>query len=84
MGEEEEQEEMLSITEAAERIGVPRNTIKSATRRQLLPSVKMHGIILIRASDLETYRQEMRPEGVPRRGRPRKQRPEGNGGQWGR
>ena len=65
---------MLSVTEAAARIGVSRSTIKSAARNKRLPSVKQHGLILIKASDLEAYRAAF-PGGVVRRGRPPKQQP---------
>jgi hypothetical protein len=65
-----EDEELLTVQEAAVRAGLGETAIRNAILRGRLPEVLRYGRKLIRASDLETYQRNAKP------GRPKKERGE--------
>jgi len=62
-----EGETLLTVQDAAKRLGVGETAIRNALLRGRLPYQVQYGRKLIRLADLETYRQKARP------GRPKKQ-----------
>jgi len=65
----------LTVAEAAERLTIKAQTLRSAILEERIPVVRLHGRVLIRVEDVEEYRQRSQPEGKPKRGRPPKPSP---------
>lgn len=68
-----ETDTLLTVQEAAKKIGVSESAIRNATLDGRLPSVWRYGRKLIDAGELEAYRERTQPGGVKQRGRPRKE-----------
>lgn len=68
----EHPEELVTIPEAAARLGLTQAAVRTALHRARLPFVRKYGRKLITRADLESYRLRTQPEGVKRLGRPRK------------
>jgi len=66
-------EMLLTVREAAMKIGVSESAIRNATLEGRLPCVVKFGRKLIEMDALAAYQQRTQPEGVnPKGGRPRK------------
>jgi excisionase family DNA binding protein len=63
-------ENLLTVREAAERLGVSESAVRNATLDGRLPCVSRFGRKLILTEDLEAYRRRTQPGGVKLRGRP--------------
>ncbi len=65
-----ETENLLTMDEAAARIGVSLSAIRNATQEGRLPFVRAFGRKLIEREALAEYRARTQPDGVPPKGRP--------------
>lgn len=65
-------ESLMTIREAAEKIGVSENAIRNATLDSRLPFIVKFGRKLITLEALDEYKIRTQPEGVKLRGRPRR------------
>jgi len=65
-------ETLLTVREAAAKIGVSESAIRNATLQGRLPFVVKFGRKLIEQDALADYQGRTQPEGVKPRGRPRK------------
>ncbi len=63
---------LLTIREAAEKIGVSQSAIRNATLQGRLSFVVKFGRKLIEQDALTAYQERTQPKGVKLRGRPRK------------
>lgn len=61
-----EEEELLTVKQAAELLGIGPTAVRNAIYRDRLPHQVKYDRILIRRADLEAYRQ------VAKKGRPKK------------
>lgn len=64
-------ESLMTVREAAEKIGVSENAIRNATLDGRLPFIIKFGRKLITQEAFNEYRIRTQPEGVKLRGRPR-------------
>lgn len=60
--------ELLTITEAAEELGIRADSLRQAVLRGAVQAERAGGIWLLRRQEIEKYRQQRKPN----RGRPRK------------
>jgi excisionase family DNA binding protein len=67
-----EEEKLITVPEAAERLGVTQAAVRNAIHDGRIVSTSLYGKRLIAPSDLEAYRLRSQPEGEKRVGRPRK------------
>ena len=67
-------ETLLTVKEAAERLGVTESAVRNATLDGRLPFVIKFGRKLVETKELEAYRERTQPAGVPAPGRPRRKR----------
>ncbi len=67
----EEGDELLTVHEAAQQLGVVDTAVRNAINRGRLPHQVKYGRILIKPADVAAYKERAR------RGRPKKQPPEG-------
>jgi len=63
---------LLTVQDAARRIGVSESAIRNATLEGRLPFVRMYGRKLIDPTELGAYQQRTQPDGVKATGRPKK------------
>ena len=69
-----EEGELLTVQQAAARIGVGDTAIRNATLQGRLPFVFKYGRKLIAPADVDAYAARTRPAGVKPKGRPPKTR----------
>ena len=67
-----EEEELLTVGQCAQRLGVRETAIRNAMYQGRLPFVEKYGKKLVRPADLEAYQARAHPGGEKRAGRPRK------------
>lgn len=65
-------QELITVQEAAEILGVHSQTVRNALNEGRLPFTRALARIAIKRDDLEEYRLRTRPDGEKPRGRPRK------------
>lgn len=65
-------ESLMTVREAAEKIGVSENAIRNATLDGRLPFIIKFGRKLITQEAFNEYRIRTQPEGVKLKGRPRR------------
>ena len=70
-----ETDNLLTIEEAAAKIGVTVSAIRNATLEDRLPFVRLFGRKLITAEALAEYQARTQVNGVPPRGRPKRPTP---------
>lgn len=63
----------LTVAEAAAKLGIKTQSLRTAIQAGRLPVVRVHGRVLVTTEALAEYRARTQPEGEPRRGRPPKQ-----------
>jgi len=66
--------EYLTVPEAAAALGVQAVTIWTAIAEERLPAQVIYGRKVVAKSEVEAYRSRTQPEGMPLKGRPRKQK----------
>jgi excisionase family DNA binding protein len=64
-------DDLMTIAEAAELLGVHRQTVYTAIREGRMESIKRYGKALVSRSEVDAYQRRTRPGGVKPRGRPR-------------
>ena len=64
---------MVTVTQAAQELGVTPGAVRLAMYDNRLPFEEFYGKKLIKRPDLEAYKQRTQPDGEKRVGRPRKQ-----------
>ncbi len=70
-----EEEELLTVQEAAQRLGVRDTAVRNAMYQGRLPFVEKYGRKLIKPSHLEAYKQRAHPGGQKPVGRPKRAQP---------
>ncbi len=68
----QEEDPLLTVREAADKIGVSESAIRNATLDGRLPYEQMYGRKLIRLSDVMAYQARTQVGGIIRSGRPKR------------
>jgi len=69
-GQPEADDAYLNVVAAASHLGVHPGTIRKAISDKRLKSVRVYGRVVVSRGELERYRTETYPDGIPKRGRP--------------
>ena len=62
----------LTVAQAAASLGIATQTLRGVILRGRIPVTRTYGRVLVAPADVEEYRDRSQPEGVPKRGRPRR------------